>query len=89
MTTHELDELTRMALNAAERNNKLARHIHAARRHLVLMIAALLLMAVALYFPAGGRPYAPVAIAAFGLGYLVRATLGHMHTAARRRRHAH
>ena len=85
MTYTELDHLTREALVVSERNEKISRHIQSARRHIVLMAVALVLLALALYYPAEARPYGPVAIAAFCMGWSLKAVLGHMRRARRHR----
>lgn len=85
MTTHELDDLTRMALIASEKNEKISRHIQAARRHILLMACALLLLACTLMYEVRSTEYIVVAIAAFVLGYGTRAIVEHMRRARRRR----
>jgi len=78
-------EFAGQLLAASERNEKLARHIQAARRHLLLMACALLLLACMLVGEMQSKEYAAVAIAAFVLGYGTRAIVGHMRRARRRR----
>lgn len=69
----------------SERNERISRHIAAARRHILLMVWALLLLGCTLVYDAQSMAYAFVAIAAFGLGYGTRAVVGHMRRARRRR----
>jgi hypothetical protein len=77
-------ELAGQLLAASERNERLARHIQSARRHVLLMACALLLLACVLMGEVRSTEYAVVAIAAFVLGYGTRAIVGHMRRMKRR-----
>jgi len=76
MTTHDyLDEI----LRTSDRNNKIARHIQLARRHILLMVAALLGMEIVLLWRFDPRSVGfAVAIAAGATGYAIRAIIGHL-----------
>jgi hypothetical protein len=88
MTYTELDNLTREALAASERNERISRHIQHARRHLLLMAAALMLIALALYSAVDDmRTLAVVWIAGVGMGYSLRAIIGHLRRRRRYGRH--
>lgn len=78
-------ELAGQLLAASERNEKLARQIQSARRHILLMACALLLLASTLMYEMQSKEYAAVAIAAYVLGYGTRAVVGHMRRMRRRR----
>jgi len=81
MTSHEYLERVYLeeVLKTAERNNKIARQIQVARRHVLLMVAALLAMEIALLWRWDSRSVGfALAIAAFATGYAIRAIIGHL-----------
>jgi hypothetical protein len=72
-------------LEESERNLRISRNIQAARRNVLSMAAALLLLACVVVGEAQSADRIVIAIVGFVLGYGVRAIVGHMRRVRRRR----
>ena len=78
-------EFADQLLLTAERNEKISRRIQSARRHIVSMMAALLLLASVIVGEMQSKEYTIVALAAFILGYGTRSVLGQLRRTRKRR----